>query len=145
MKKLVAILIVVLITGCTQYTDNFVLDGYYDSNEYWDTEGFQDHTDYCKYFYGATADDKFINSGDYFKIDDNNIDNIKDYFKDHEQWVREGYDFDINIITIGDYYHLETREGQNITEKYSYGKYDNYSVYLYDMEEHILYFIHTSK
>lgn len=145
MKKLVICLIIIFVTGCSQYNDDFVLDGYYDSNEYWDTDGFQDHTDYCEYFYDANDDDKFINSNDYSKIDSNNIDNIKNYFKDHEQWVRKGYDFNIDVITIGDYYHLETKEGQNITENHSYGKYDNYSVYLYDIEEHILYFIHTSK
>ena len=44
------------------------------------------------------------------------------------------YDFDFTKITEGDYYNI--KEDSND---------DNYSVYLYDSDEHVLYYIHYNR
>lgn len=52
MRKIILLVIIGLFfTGCSQYKDELILEGYTSSDEYWDKEGFQDYTDYCKYYY----------------------------------------------------------------------------------------------
>ena len=63
-----------------------------------------------------------------------NIDDIKSYFDKFPYESMEDsnkYDFETDNINEGDYYSL--RAGSNN---------DNYSVFLYDVNSHILYYIH---
>ena len=53
------------------------------------------------------------------------------------------YDFDINLITEGDYVKIKTKEGKEIGN-YKYGKFDDYSVYFFDVETLTLYYIHNN-
>ena len=48
------------------------------------------------------------------------------------------YDFDVNIISDGDYFIIKTKNQDDSW----YDLYDNYSVYFFDFESHILYYIH---
>lgn len=60
----------------------------------------------------------------------------------HKNRLNE-YKFDINTINEGDYVLIKTKEGKEIGNS-QYGKYDNYSVYLFDSETLTLYYIHNN-
>ena len=107
-----------LFTACDS-RENQVLKGFSNCEEYY-SNGFQDYTDYCKYYYSKKEDD-----------------NIKKYFNEFPSELMEDssmYDFDFTKITEGDYYNI--KEDSND---------DNYSVYLYDSDEHVLYYIHYNR
>ena len=53
------------------------------------------------------------------------------------------YDFDDSCISKGDYFCIKTKEGQEIGTG-NYDKFDNYTVYFYDSESSILFYIHTN-
>ena len=118
--------------------------GYIDKEEYYQEDGFQDYTDYAKYTYSS---DIFIKINYKFrKLKEEDIDNIKGYFDNFDYYVRKEwaskYKFDKSIITEGDYVRIKTKEGEpraNLT----YGKYDYYSIYLFDIETLTLYYIHN--
>ena len=54
------------------------------------------------------------------------------------------YDFDTSVINEGDYVKIVTKEGQPINGDSTYGKYDNYSIYFFDIETLTLYYIHNN-
>lgn len=121
------------------YKDEFILKGYYDSLEYWDNSSFQDYTDYCKYYYNSKDDNLFKNSGSYKKVRKEDINTLIGYFDNFSNWVKNTnykYDLDNSYITEGDYFIIKTKN--------DIGKYDNYTVYFYDIETHILYYIHSN-
>lgn len=45
------------------------------------------------------------------------------------------YDFDISLINSGDYVHIKADKKNDLN-------YYSYSIYFYDIETHILYYIH---
>lgn len=121
------------------YKDEFILNGYYDSLEYWDNSSFQDYTDYCKYYYNSKDDNLFKNSRSYKKVRKEDINTLIGYFDNFSNWVKNRdyeYDLDNSYITEGDYFIIKTKN--------DIGKYDNYTVYFYDIETHILYYIHSN-
>ena len=89
------------------------------------------------YYYSKKEDEKFAESHYYSIVTKENIDNIKKYFNEFPSELMEDssmYDFDFTKITEGDYYNI--KEDSND---------DNYSVYLYDSDEHVLYYIHYNR
>lgn len=133
-----------------------VPSGYTECEEYYDDKGFMDHTDYCKYFYTEEDDDLFTQDDRYKKVKKKDIKNIKGYFRNcssHMGNQERGadFDFDDQCISAGDYVYIETKEGEkfeteeeeNSEEAFVYGKYYDYSVYLYDKESHTLYYVHN--
>ena len=52
-------------------------------------------------------------------------------------------DFDVNSITENDYVRIVTKEGTPIGDSI-YGRFDNYSVFLFDSETLTLYYIHNN-
>ncbi len=111
--------------------------GYYKKEEYFDKEGFQDYTDYCKYYYEDKYDVKFAEDKYYTKVEEENIPEIIEYFEEFEGWMlperANEYDFDKSQITPGDYVRIEGK-----------GKDISFDVYLYDIETHTLYYIHNN-
>ncbi len=72
-------------------------------------------------------------------VKEENIKGLKGYFDDTRKWMnRDGrsndFDFDDDIISAGDYYYLDLKESG----------YNNYNEYFYDIETHILYYIHSN-
>jgi len=70
---------------------------------------------------------------------DVDYDFIKGYFKDTQKWINinanlDDFDFDYEAITMGDYYYLDLKESG----------YNNYNLYFYDVENHVLYYIHSN-
>lgn len=63
-----------------------------------------------------------------------------------EHWMEieerlDVYDFDIDVISEGDFVRIETKEYGDSDPKW---KFANYTIYLYDIESHILYYIHSN-
>ena len=145
----------ILLSACSSKS-NEIIEGYSNCEEYY-SDGFQDYIDYCKYFYKESEDkkvkkygcdgaiikiirkdlgkDKKFEENSYYSIvTKENIDDIKSYFDKFPYESMEDsnkYDFETDNINEGDYYSL--RAGSNN---------DNYSVFLYDVNSHILYYIH---
>ncbi|MGN0993248.1 MAG: hypothetical protein ACI4PE_04940 [Bacilli bacterium] len=140
------IICVFVITGCSQSKMVGIPDGYIDKEEYYDQDDFQDYTDYAKYVYDTK--DMITSSKEYKKIEQDDIQNIVGYFENFSGWMEtvnrlNEFDFDINDINEGDYVKIKTKEGQKIANG-KYEKYDNYSVYFFDIEKLTLYYIHNN-
>ena len=149
MKRVICVLL--LITAVFSFSSCFgklkyVPDGYIESGEYFDKAGFQDFTDFCYYKYNSA--DCFKENKAYTKIGESDIENVKGYFEhfgsvmEYENRMDE-YVFDINSVSSGDYVRIETKEGKPIGDL-KYEKYDNYSIYFFDVETLTLYYIHTN-
>ena len=132
------------LNGCGR--DVHIPDNYVASEEYWDKNGAQDYTDFCIYQYDSSSAIEADSS--YVKVADSDIDRIKGYFFDFKQWMEvenrlDEYTFDESCISAGDYCLIKTKEGQPIGSSV-YGAYDNYSVYYFDTESLVLYYIHSN-
>ena len=140
---IIAIMLVILVFGIFQLIQENkspIWNGYYKLEEYRTENGFQDYTDYCKYFYTEKDDEKFINSKQYHVVENNNIENIASYFDNFKKQMENQnrlseYDFDISLINSGDYVHIKADKKNDLN-------YYSYSIYFYDIEAHILYYIH---
>lgn len=149
MKRIIYVFLmffIVLLTGCSQAGYVGIPKGYIEKHEFYDEHGFQDYTDYAKYIYSDNSN--FINNDEYQKLSNNDIDNIKGYFRNFKGWMEaagrlDEYDFDQSIINEGDYVKIKTLEGQPIGNS-KYKKYDDYSVYFFDSETKTLYYIHSN-
>ena len=120
--------------------------GYTEKEEHYDPNGFQDYTDYCKYQYASV--DPFRNDERYHAVTAEETKAIIGYFSNFERWMRSAdrydeYDFDWRCVNEGDYVFIMSKEGRPIGQSY-YGKYDNYTVYFFDTESMILYYIHNN-
>ena len=122
----------------------------YESKELYTNDGFQDYTDYAKYTYDNISIQD-LESSEYFTITTaDDVENIILFIEDFEGWVeacggelKENYDFDKTIITDGDFFYIDTKEGESIGQG-TYGKFDNYSVYYFDVDAQILYYFHNN-
>lgn len=131
-KKLLGIIIIVMVfTACNARKDQ-ILEGFSSCEEFY-SDGYQDYTDYCKYYYSEKDDIKFSESDYYSIVTKEDIDDIKKYFEEFPYGTMKEsskYDFESIKITEGDYYYMEENSD------------DGYSVFLYDLDEHTLYYIH---
>ncbi len=111
--------------------------GYYNKEEYFEENAFMDYTDYCKYYYKEEYDEKFAKDKKYSEVKEEDIPEVLKYFDEFEGWMlperANEYDFDKTQITPGDYVRIES-QGVNVS----------FDVYLYDVETHILYYIHNN-
>lgn len=146
-KIILSLMVVFLITGCASQANYAEIPkGYTDKEEHYDQDGFQDYTDYAKYIY--PSQEIIINDSEYEKITKDDIENIEGYFENFRNWMRvcnrlDEYDFDESIINEGDYIRIKTKEGQKIGDS-KYEKYENYSIYYFDLETLTLYYIHNN-
>lgn len=126
---------------------NGVPSGYTNCEEYFDPDGFQDYTDYAKYYY-EDAESRFNRNGHFKRVEDKDIEEIQSYFDNFSSWMKmekreKDYDFDKACITAGDYFYLEDKEGTPIGDS-QYMKYEDYTVRLFDTETGTLYYIHSN-
>lgn len=139
------LILIFVITGCSSQGDIVEIPkGYNYKEEYYDENGFQDYTDYAKYIYPSQS--VIINNDNYKKITKEDIEDIKGYFNDFRNWMSsrlDEYDFDDSMINEGDYVRIRTKEGEKIGNS-QYNKYDNYSIYFFDIETLTLYYIHNN-
>ena len=149
MKKtfILSFMLLFFITGCSLQADDIAIPkGYIGKKEYYDKVGFQDYIDYAKYIYSEP--DVIIFDDDYKKISQEDIESIKGYFEDFKSRMESSnrlneYDFKENVINEGDYIRIKTKEGQKIGDS-EYTKYDNYSIYYFDIDSLTLYYIHSN-
>lgn len=122
----------------------------YMNNECYYGEGFQDYTDYCKYYYNEETITQFETHTQFEKVSNSDVENIKSYFEDFGEWVKnesycDKYDFDIQSqIKKDDYFCIIIKEGDKIGDSV-YGKFECYDVYYADMSKCVLYFVHSNK
>lgn len=124
-----------LLTACASKKGQ-IPEGFHSCDEYY-SDGFQDYTDYCKYYYSKNDDEKFVESEYYSSVTKEDIGDIKEYFEEFPYETMKDsskYDFESGLITEGDYYSLQEDSND-----------DNYSVYLYDSDGHTLYYIHYNR
>lgn len=132
-------LLIFMIGDKTTYNEKLVYNKFYDRSEY-SSGSFQDYTLYNKYNYKDIDDYWFINNELYKKVTTDDLYYLKEYFQDIRKWLKiknkeEIFDISYSDINEGDYFYIKTDE---------LGNYDNYTIYFYDIENHILYHIHNN-
>ncbi len=117
--------------------------------------GFQDSTDYAIYNYWGLDVSVLDNSPYFQKISANDVENILSYIENFEGWVEvfnsgsdnselaAHYAFDETMIGENDYIYIKTKEGTSIGNS-TYRKFDNYSIYFFDVATNTLYYFHNS-
>ena len=123
----------------------------YKTKSFYTSGGGGDYTDYAKYTFDSVNIKKLKKSKYFKKITNADVKEILLYINDFEKWVestssielKENYDFDKNIVSKGDFFYIETKEGESIGQGI-YDKYDNYDVYYFDVENSILYYFHNN-
>ena len=131
--------------------DNTVIAGLprYESSDCCYGDGFQDYTNYCKYYFSKDDIVKSLEENKYFKrVTDGDVVEVKSYFENFSRWVeheeyKESYDFKYECVDTSDYFYIENKD---TCEKYKdyRDKYDAYNVYFFDTETKTLFFIHSN-
>ncbi len=116
-----------------------------DTSDCYYSDGFQDYTDYCKYYYAKQENIlEEVKNSPYFKpVTYDDITELNSYFDNFEGWLeyvkyKDNYDFQRNDIDTEDYFYIENDE---ISEKHKYWYYD---VYFFDVQTQTLFFIHNN-
>ena len=122
----------------------------YNNKEFYTSGGFQDYTDYGKYTYGNITTQEFEASEYFTIITAEDVEEIILHVDKFERRVdacggelKENYDFDKTVINVGDFFYIDTKFGEPIGQG-TYGKFDNYSVYYFDVDSKIMYYFHTN-
>lgn len=122
----------------------------YKTKVFYTSGGFQDYTDYAKYTYeSVTAQD--LEEVKYFtEVTADDVKEIKSHINNFERWVntigeelKANYDFDKTIVSAGDFFYIETKYGEPIGQG-TYGKFDSYTVYYFDIDTQTLYYFHNN-
>ncbi len=158
MKRLAAVLALmlclVLCCGCVlnslvrkEFYAKFP-SGFTSKEEHFDPDGFQDYTDYCKYVYpdaeGFKADKRFL------PVSEVGAENVAGYFENFRDWMESAdrlgeYDFDPACISDDDLVQISTREGEIIgSGETQFRKYDDYTVWFFDIRTCTMYYIHNN-
>ena len=116
-----------------------------DTSDCYYSGGFQDYTDYCKYYYVKQENIlEEVKNNPYFKpVTPDDITELNSYFDNFEGWLeyveyKDKYDFQRNDIDTEDYFYIKNDE---ISEKHKYWDYD---VYFFDVQTQTLFFIHNN-
>ena len=122
----------------------------YEKSDCYYGEGFQDYTDYCKYYFSEESNIiKSLKGNRYFKaVTADDVGEIKSYFKDFEDWVKfedykDKYDFCEEYIDTSDYFYIENKYTYKKYADYP-DKYSAYNVYFFDVQTKTLFFIHNN-
>ena len=121
----------------------------FENSECYQGEGFQDYTDYCKYYF---KDEDFVDKlekNEYLKkVSISDTAEIKSYFENFEGWVqdeeyKDNYDFSAECIDTEDYFYIENKDTCEKYKDYP-NKYSAYNVYFFDVQTQTLYYIHSN-
>lgn len=138
-------------TSCSVPEDKVLSSlGKYEKEEYFSSGGFQDFTDYAKYWYSSAK----VEGNKFFKkINETNLDTIDTYLDDFEQWIEAvkqadassevvvNYDFDRGIVDTEDYFYIDSEE---ITWDDGTTSFASYDVYYFDINTQVLYYFHNN-
>ena len=146
------LIVVLIIQLFSQIFENRVIASLpkYESSDCYYSEGFQDFTNYCKYYFPKNDDIiETLKSNEYLKsVTDRDVEEIKGYFENFKGWVefqeyKDKYDFKYESIDTTDYFYIESKYASETNGNLS-DKYDNYDVYFFDIQTKTLYFIHSN-
>ena len=154
MKKRCVILCVLLclsiLAGCV--SEDAVISALpkYETKAFCTTGEFQDFTDYGVFTYDSLTAEELEGTGYFSEVTADDASEILDHIENFEEWVAviggelaEAYNFDPSVVSEGDYFYINTKYGQPIGSS-TYGKFDHYTVYFFDVEEQILYYFHSN-
>ena len=156
MKKQIAVVLVCVvfllsISSCAVPEDKVIASlGKYEKYEFFTSGGFQDYTDYAKYFFSSAnvVENKYLN-----KIQETDYAIINTHLDDFEGWIETikdiepssevivNYDFDREIIDVEDYFYIDSEE---LTWSDGYTSLVRYNVYLFDTQTQVLYYFHNN-
>ena len=156
MKKLLAIILVLCVfalsmASCAALEDNVAASlGEYNNREFYTSGGFQDYTDYAKYYYTSpeVAENKYLK-----EIKETDLETINAHLDDFEGWVETikksepssevvvNYDFDRKIIDTEDYFYIDSEEH---TWNDGHTSLVKYNIYLFDTQTQVLYYFHNN-
>ena len=148
--RLLTLMLLLSLSGCSYQDPVLAALPDYKSEVFYTSGGFQDSTDYAKYtFESVTAQDlkesKFFSetTADDVKEILLHIDNFEDWVEVIGEEVKDNYDFDKNIVSEGGFFYIKTKAGKPIGQG-TYDKFDNYSVYYFDIGTQTLYYFHNN-
>ena len=148
---LVCVVLLLSITSCAVFEDKVIASlGEYDKEDFFTSGGFQDYTDYAKYYYTSID----MEGNKYFKkVTESDFTAINTHLDDFESWIeniRDGepsnevavhYDFDRSIIDTEDYLYIDSEEHTWDDGSTSLVR---YNVYLFDTQTQVLYYFHNN-
>ena len=148
---LVCVVFLLSITSCAVPEDKVIASlGKYEKYEQFTSGGFQDYTDYAKYFFSSAnvVENKYLN-----KIQETDYAIINTHLDDFEVWIETikdiepssevvvNYDFDREIIDVEDYFYIDSEE---LTWSDGYTSLVRYNIYLFDTQTQVLYYFHNN-
>ena len=154
-KQIVGVLVCVVLllsmTSCAVFEDKAIASlGEYDKEDFFTSGGFQDYTDYAKYYYTSVDFEK----NKYFKkINEKDLTAINTHLDDFERWIDTikdsnpssevvvNYDFNRSIIDTEDYLYIDSEEHTWDDGSTSLVR---YNVYLFDTQTQVLYYFHNN-
>ena len=156
MKKKIAVVLVCValllsISSCAVPEDKVIVSlGEYEKNEFFTSGGFQDYTDYAKYYFTSAnvVENKYLN-----KVQETDFAIINTHLDDFEGWIKTiknskpssevvvNYDFDRKIIDTEDYFYIESEEH---TWPDGHTSLVNYNIYFFDTQTQVLYYFHNN-
>ena len=148
---LVCVVLLLSITSCTVFEDKVIASlGEYEKEEFFTSGGFQDYTDYAKYYYTSVD---FENNKYFKKVKETDFTAIHTHLDDFENWIESigdsvpsnevvvNYDFDRGIVDTEDYFYIDSEEHTWDDGSTSLVK---YNVYLFDTQTQVLYYFHNN-
>ena len=154
-KKVIAIICLFVFilssVSCAMPEDKVLISlGEYEDHAFYSSGGFQDYTDYAKYYYTSAK----VTGNKYLKkIQETDFVAINKHLDDFEEVLESlkrdetssevvvNYDFNREIIDTEDYIYMESEEhtwGDGHTALV------RYNVYFFDTQTHILYYFHNN-
>jgi hypothetical protein len=124
--------------------------GEFRSCEFYTCGGFQDYTDYAKYYYNPVD----FTDNEYFSIiEQSDIDALNEHLDDFESCIEAhgyndasseivvNYDFDRSLIDSEDYLYIDSEKH---TWDDGYTSLVNYYIYFFDTQTNTLYYFHNN-
>ena len=155
MKKMIAVfclcVMVLSFAACAEAEDNVIASlGTYENSEFFTSGGFQDYTDYAKYYYTSAnvAENKYLRD-----IQETDLEEVNTHLDDFEGWIEAirnseptnevvvNYNFDRGIIDTEDYFYIDSEEH---TWSDGHTSLVNYNIYLFDAQTQVLYYFHNN-
>ena len=156
--KVFVIMVAVMTVFMTMlfYFGNMLLDRMFEDKvlselpDYNDSVSFEsedptDYVNYTKYMFSEDANGKVDDSSYLKRVTSEDMKEIREHVADFEKWIEkkqyDGYDFTQDRIDDSDYFYLENKETfegyENFPEKLSV-----YTIYFFDSQSRILYYMH---
>ena len=148
---LVCVVLLLSISSCAVPEDAVIASlGKYEKNEFFTSGGFQDYTDYAKYYFTSAniVENKYLN-----KVQETDFVIINTHLDDFEGWIETiknsesssevvvNYDFNRRIIDTEDYFYIDSED-----HIWSDGHTSlvRYNIYLFDTQTQVLYYFHNN-